>query len=49
MQCIRKWCFAFAIIIVVRVLVGVEPQKMIMQGACDEDSNREEAKKYLES
>jgi hypothetical protein len=42
MQCIRKWCFAFAIIIVVRVLVGVEPQKMIMQGACDEDSNREE-------
>ena len=45
---LRKWCFAFAIIIVVRVLVGVEPQKMIMKGACDEDSNREEGKKYLE-
>ena len=42
---LRKWCFAFAIIVVVRVLVGVEPQKMTMQGACDGDSNREEAKK----
>ena len=41
---LRKWCFAFAIIVVVRVLVGVEPQKMTMQGACDGDSNREEAK-----
>ena len=37
-----RWYFA---VVIVLMLVGVEQKKMIMEGACDEESNSKEAKK----